>query len=132
MAHMLPMDSAFAMLTCCTLCRRPLRGRIVEPKNMPHIVVGSLGSAFQRCGGRGGPREAVAPDRGHCVLRLCSVPMAPVLRGMFLACCARRRSVMHAALLGPSCLMSMGGVCVKTPVHVRSFSALTPPCHTTI
>jgi hypothetical protein len=29
------------MLTCCTLCRRPLRGRIVESKNIPHIDVGS-------------------------------------------------------------------------------------------
>ena len=76
MAHMLPADSAFAMLTCCTLCRRPLRGRIVEPKNFPHIVVGSAGRAFHRFGGRGGPREAVAFGCGHCVLRPCSARMA--------------------------------------------------------
>ena len=40
MAHMLPADSAHSMLTCCTLCRRPLRGRIVESKNIPHIDIG--------------------------------------------------------------------------------------------
>ena len=64
------------MLTCCILCRRPLRGRIVEPKNFPHIIVGSAGRAFHQFGGRGGPREAVAFGCGHCVLRPCSARMA--------------------------------------------------------
>ena len=53
---MLPAHSAFAMLTCCTLCRRPLYGRNVEPENIPHIVVGSLGRACDPPVGRGGAR----------------------------------------------------------------------------
>ena len=79
----------------------------------------------------GGPREAVAPDRGHCVLRLCSARMAPRCCGACFWLVARvggRLCMQH--WLGPSCRMSMGGVCVKTPVQVRSFSALTPPCNT--
>ena len=81
MAHMLPADSAFVMLTCCTLCHRPLRGRIVESKNMPHIVVGSVGRAFQGYGGQGGPREAVARGRGRTVLLACSARVAQRGRG---------------------------------------------------
>ena len=81
MAHMLPADSAFAMLTCCTLCRRPLRRRIEEPKNIPHIVVDKSARAFHRCGGRGGPREAVARGCARTVLQACSARVAQRGRG---------------------------------------------------
>ena len=49
---------------------------------------------------------------------------ADVLRGWFWANCARRRSPLHAALLGGCYVMSMGGgVCVKNPVPGRSFQS---------
>ena len=55
---------------------------------------------------------------------------AEVLQGLFLPHFARVESDMHAILLEPTYLMSVGGVCVKKTVPVRSLSALTTPCPT--
>ena len=81
MAHMLPADSAFAMLTCCTLCRRSLRGRIVEPENISHIDVDTSERACDPPAGRGRAREAVARARGRSVLQACSARVAQRGRG---------------------------------------------------
>jgi hypothetical protein len=76
-AHMLPADSAHSVLTCCTLCRKLLRGRIVESKNIPHTIdVGSLSRSCDSPAGRGYAREVVARGRSRSVLRPCSAHMA--------------------------------------------------------
>ena len=116
-------DSACPMLTLCSACRRTMRGRIFESKNMAHIGVGSAIRACDSPAGRGCAREAGARARARSVFQRCSAHVALMVpRGMFSACCARRRSILHAALLGACCLMPMRGVCVKSPVPVRSLS----------
>ena len=81
MAHMLPADSAHSVLTCCTLCRKLLRGRIVESKNIPHTIdVGSLSRSCDSPAGRGYAREVVARGRSRSVLRPCSARMAQMCR----------------------------------------------------
>ena len=83
MGHMLPADSAFAMLTCCTLSRRPLRGCILDSKNKPHTLMESTGHVCVPCRGRAGAREAVERGRGRSVRQRCSARMgAEVSRGM--------------------------------------------------
>ena len=77
---------------------------------MPHIVMGSVGRAFQGCGGQGGPREVVARGRGRTVLPACSARVAQTEgpRGMFPGLGARVGQCRLAPLLAMCCMMSMG------------------------
>ena len=125
MAHMLPADSAFAMLTCCTLCRRPLRGRIVEPKNFPHIVVGSAGRTFHRFGSARSGRVRLRPLCAQAVL---GAHGAEAPQGMFWGFGARVGPCKLAPLLAMCCMMFMGPVPVETLVTVRIFLPRTRPC----
>ena len=61
-------DSACAMLTCCSACRRTMRGRIFESKNISHIGVDSARRACHLRRGRARAREAVARGLGRSVL----------------------------------------------------------------
>ena len=72
---MLPAHSAFAMLTCCPICRRTLRGRIFDSKNTPHILVESARRACESSAGWARARESVARGCGRSVLRPCSARM---------------------------------------------------------
>ena len=74
-------DSAFAMLTCCSACRRTMRGRILESNNMAHIDEDIGSRSCDPPAGRGRAREALARARGRCVLQRCSARMAQRGRG---------------------------------------------------
>ena len=74
-------DSACAMLTCCSACRRTMCGRILESNNMAHTDVGSASRACDSPAGRGGAREALARARYRCAFQRCSARMAPGGRG---------------------------------------------------
>ena len=74
-------DSAFAMLTCCSVCCRTMRGRILDSENMAHICMGSASRACDSPAGRGRSREALARARARCVLQRCSARMAQRGRG---------------------------------------------------
>ena len=121
--------SACSLLTLCSLFGRAVRERFFESMSNPDILWRISARSFawyQGCGVRG---EASAPEVAATVLRPWSARMASRCSGgIFLADCARRRSPLHEALLGGCHVMSMEAVCVKSPVLIRSFSALTPPC----
>ena len=90
---------------------------------MPHIVVGSSGRAFHRCGGRGGTAQS---GRAR-LLPLCAQAVlgahgAEAPQGMFWGFGACVRSCRLAPLLAMCCMMSMGPVPVETLVTVRSFA----------
>ena len=53
--------------TLCSLCRRTMRGRIFESKNMAHIDVDSGSSACDPPADQGRAREALARARGSSV-----------------------------------------------------------------
>ena len=76
----------------------------------------------------GAGRSERARDGRDCALPAVIARGADVPGRWFAADCARPRSILHAALLGLYCMMSVGGVRVKTPVPGRSFSVLTPLC----
>ena len=69
-------DSACPMLTLCSACRRTMRGRTFESKNMAHIDVDSGSRACDSPAGRGCAREAGARVRARSVFQRCSARVA--------------------------------------------------------
>ena len=82
-------DSACPMLTLCSACRRTMRGRIFESKNMAHIGVGSAIRACDSPAGRGCAREAGARARARSVFQRCSARMAQRCRAACFRLVAR-------------------------------------------
>ena len=69
-------DSARSMLTLRSACRRTMRGRIFEYKNMAHIGVDSANRAYDSPAGRARAREALARARARSASQRCSARMA--------------------------------------------------------
>ena len=100
-------DSARSMLTLRSACRRTMRGRIFEYKNMAHIGVDSANRAYDSPAGRARAREALAPalrsrgarrawrqgGAGHVFGQLCAYGAA---QASLLAC-----YVMYDVRMGP-------------------------------
>ena len=77
-------NSARSILTLCSACRRTMRGRIFESKNMALIGVDSATSACDSPAGRGCAREAVARARARSAFkRYSSARVDPGAQGMF-------------------------------------------------
>jgi len=112
-------------------CRSSRKRRFV-PASVPCTAWRSFERVSHPCpAGRGRLSEARGRDCVATALSLCSAGMAPgcsrrVLFGRIRACAAQNAGFLVGVMLYDVC--GWRGVCVESPVTIRSFSVLTPPC----
>ena len=129
MAHMLPADSAFAMLTCCTLCRKAIARAHRGAQELPAYRRGQRGTRFPSIWGSGGSaRSGRVRLRPLCAQAVLGAHGAEAPQGMFWGFGARVGPCKLAPLLAMCCMMFMGPVPVETLVTVRNFLPRTRPC----
>ena len=111
---------------------RSSRKRRFVPASVPCTAWRSFERVSHPCpAGRGRLSEARGRDCVATALSLCSAGMAPgcsrrVLFGRIRACAAQNAGFLVGVMLYDVC--GWRGVCVESPVTIRSFSVLTPPC----
>ena len=111
---------------------RSSRKRRFVPASVPCTAWRSFERVSHPCpAGRGRLSEARGRDCVATALSLCSAGVAPgcsrrVIFGRIRACAAQNAGFLVGVMLYDVC--GWRGVCVESPVTIRSFSVLTPPC----